>query len=111
MANRNLKFSYNWNNKLECNAFTTLRMPDNWNVGDTVSIFLAKGKEWIYKGDGLILEKKTFYRDSINEYVARLDTGYSATKCKDLLTKMYKRPENFLVDLLLVTYTSKPKPE
>lgn len=103
---RQLKFTYNWNNKLDCVCFTTLRLSGNWEEGMEVDVWL-KGKDgWIAKGPAVILDKKTFHLNSINEFIARLDTGYSAEQCKTIVRKMYKK-ENPLMDLLLLKYVGK----
>lgn len=107
---RHLKFSYNWNNKLDCNAFTTLRLADGYKVGEVVEVYLEiKKGEWIFKGKAIIIDKRSMHSNSINEFVARLDTGYSAPECKKIIQRMYKH-ENPFMDLLLVRYIDKAKP-
>ncbi|HMN89784.1 MAG TPA: hypothetical protein PKD70_11205 [Saprospiraceae bacterium] len=101
-----LRFSYNWNKKLNCNCFTTLRLAGSWQEGDTVSVVLKDGSIYKELGEAYIIGVKTFYCNSINEYIARLDTGYSAAKCKEIIRRMYKK-DNPLMDLLLVQYVKK----
>ena len=87
-------------------CFTTLRLSGNWQAGDTVEVLLKEGAEWKFLGVATVLEKKSFYCNSINEYIARLDTGYGAAKCKEIIRKMYRK-ENPLMDLLLLRYLKK----
>lgn len=100
---RALKFSYNWNNKLHCKCFTTIRLSGKWQKGEIVNVFLKDGSNWIDKGKGQIIDIKSFQTSSINEYVARLDTGYSAAECKKIIQSMYKKPDP-KIDLILVRY-------
>jgi hypothetical protein len=89
----NILFSENWNGKLQCNAFTTIRISNpKYEVGKTYSIFL-KGQELF---PAKIIEKKRLQLHQINEYIARLDTGYSAEDTKQLIRTIYK---NFKFDL------------
>ncbi|MDH8700842.1 hypothetical protein M2138_000176 [Dysgonomonadaceae bacterium PH5-43] len=83
-----LDFSNNWNNKLNCDAFSTLRLRNDkkYFIGAEKSIIL-KGT---LKGQATIVGISYFTIDKINESIARLDTGYSAEKCRDIIKTMYK---------------------
>ena len=81
-----LKFSYNWNKKLECKTFTTLRLSKAYKVNDFIKV-TCKGIEDF---DAQIIGKKSFLLKDINDYVAYIDTGYDAEECKNILRKMYK---------------------
>lgn len=82
-----LSFSYNWNNKLDCRAFTTIRLYNaHKHAPGTPVRILLKGTEL---STGTIGQVKTMYLNQINEYIARLDTGYSAQECRDIIRKMY----------------------
>jgi len=81
-----IKFSYNWNGKLNCNHFTTLRLSDRFNIGEKYAVLL-KGKEI---GTGEVIAKKYLRLTQINDFIAYLDTGYNAKKCKEILKTMYK---------------------
>ena len=81
-----ISFFYNWNNKLDCKAFTTLRLSSNYEIGDKLEIILKKEP----KGHGEIVDIKKLKLSDINEWVARIDTGYSQKECQDILIKMYK---------------------
>lgn len=102
----NLPFSTNWNNKLDCQAFTTLRLyqPSRHVVGQAVHITL-KGES---KGNAVIAAVKPLYLHQINDYIAYLDTGYNAIACQNLVKKMYPHI-NFNVQQLALILIVKNK--
>ena len=81
-------FSYNWNNKLNCVAFSTIRLRNDkkYYVG-AKGIVRLKGH---VKGSAKIVSVSHLKIDKINEAIARLDTGYSAEECRNLIKEMYK---------------------
>ncbi len=88
--NRNLpviRFSYNWNNKLENRAFTTLRRhnPGKYIVGQRYKIEL-KGKP---QGIATLTEKRVLKLNELNEFICYLDTGYNQTETTDVIKRMY----------------------
>jgi uncharacterized protein YqfB (UPF0267 family) len=89
MDNQKLNFSNNWNNKLNCNSFTTLRLRNDgkYFAGAKVNVFL-KG---VFKGAGTIVGVSYLTIDKINEFIARVDTGYSADDCRKIIKEMYKK--------------------
>lgn len=84
-----LSFSYNWNKKLECDFFTTLRLynPEKYNVGAQLIIEMKAEQKKIAT---VIAHKKIMLAD-INEFIAGLDTGYSVEECKNILRRMYPK--------------------
>src|SRR3990167_7597026 len=84
---KKLTFSFNWNNKLDCNCFTTLRLSNRFNICDKVEILLKE--KFISQGE-IIGKKELQSIELINEFIARIDTGYSAHECKQILKTMYK---------------------
>lgn len=82
---KQLEFSYNWNNKLACDCFTTLRISNRFDVGELVDISLNDR----HLSLGTVIAKTAIRMGAINEFIARLDTGYSAAECKEVLRKMY----------------------
>lgn len=82
-----LPFSTNWNNKLDCRAFTTLRLYDEHRhvAGRPVKILL-KGHNM---GSGRIEAVKKFHINQLSPYISYLDTGYSVEECKSILHRMY----------------------
>jgi len=82
-----LKFSTNWNNKLNCDYFTTIRLySEKFIVGDTYDIVLKSKHLKFAECRGF----KVFYIEQINEYIAGLDTGYDVAETKKLIKSMYK---------------------
>jgi len=84
---KDIKFSYNWNNKLNCFVFTTIRLENEskYKIEETYNIYL---KENLIK-TAQIIDIKTIYLHQINSYIALLDTGYSVAETKELFKKMY----------------------
>ncbi len=82
-----LNFSFNWNNKLDCKAFTSLRLSDRFNIGDCIEITLKH--EHLYFAN--IIGKRSFLLEHVTDYIAYIDTGYDAEKCKNILKRMYKK--------------------
>lgn len=82
-----IEFSYNWNNKLDCKAFTTLRLanPERFKVGAEYRIVSKDGDH----GTARIEAIREITLPKINEFIARLDTGYSAEECKKIIRQMY----------------------
>lgn len=84
-----LKFSYNWNHKLDCHAFTTIRIynPDKHYVGQSVRLLL-KDQEM---GTGLIHGVNAFYLASLNPFMSYIDTGYSVEETASIIRRMYPK--------------------
>lgn len=84
-----INFSTNWNNKLDCKCFTTLRLlnPKKYQLNKQYLINLKKNP--IKKAE--IIGIKTIFFKDINEYIAHLDTGYSLEETKNILLKMYPK--------------------
>ena len=94
-----LAFSYNWNNKLDCKAFTTVRIDNSkYQVGGYVEVSL-NGK---HHSDCKIIDKKTVLFTQFNEFMAHIDTGYSLDEFKGILKKMYKEAEKQTYCILLL---------
>jgi len=83
---KTLTFSYNWNNKLNCQAFTTIRLSSKFEVGEKVKI-IFKDKSLGY---GQIIDIRGFYLKNLNDWLAMIDTGFSADECRQILKDMYK---------------------
>lgn len=96
-----IKFSYNWNNKLDCSAFTTIRLhqPKKYIVGQDYEIYL-KAPFCIAK----IVAIKQFKISQMNEFMAMIDTGYSVQETIEIIKKMYPNIdyENQLFDFILL---------
>jgi hypothetical protein len=86
---KEIKFSYNWNNKLNCFVFTTIRLENHskYKIDETYTIFL-KDKEI---KTATIIDIKTIYLHQINTYIALLDTGYPVDETKAIFKMMYPK--------------------
>lgn len=80
-----IKFSNNWNNKLDCDVFTTLRLSNRWEKGEQIKV-IFKNKTYYAE----VIDKRWIYLNEINDYIAYIDTGYNAEECKKILQTMYK---------------------
>ena len=85
--NEYLDFSYNWNNKLDCKSFSTIRLRNDkkYYAGAQLNVRL-KGVD---RGTATVVAVSHFTIDKINESIARLDTGYSAEECRGIIRRMY----------------------
>ena len=83
---KELKFSHNWNNKLENDCFTTIRLSKTYNINDNVRV-AYKG---IINRECTIIGKWIVKINQLSEYTCRLDTGYSKEDTIRLILAMYK---------------------
>lgn len=87
-----LEFSYNWNNKLSCPAFTTLRLhnPKRYYNGAVFEIILkGKKSEEFSQGIAEVRCIRTIPKGSISDFMSYIDTGYSRDECMSILSRMY----------------------
>lgn len=106
------RFSYNWNNKLDCKIFfTTIRLhnPKKYWIGAIHRIFL-KSEDL---GTAKIVQVKTIRLEEIDSFTASLDTGYNAAQTRGLFRKMYslEPTENPLVDVSLLSWVNRNMPK
>lgn len=80
-----LKFSYNWNGKLNADFFTTIRISPRFALDEIVLI----KKENRKTDTGKVIIKIKTQLDKLTELVCRLDTGYSRLVTTELIKKMY----------------------
>ena len=89
---KRIDFSYNWNNKLDCKAFTSIRRTDKYNIDDIIQVYLNDK----YLFNVQVIGKKYLIMNDINDYIGYLDTGYSAEETKNILKDIYKNePKSF----------------
>jgi|JFJP01.1.fsa_nt_gi hypothetical protein len=108
MSKNVISFSFNWNNKLQNKAFSTIRIhnPKKYQVGNVYKIEL-KGEAI---GTAILQEKRTLKADQLNNFICFLDTGYNRPDTLNILSKMYKIENlpNIYFDFCLLVYQ---KPE
>jgi hypothetical protein len=85
-----LHFTYNWNNKLDCKAFTTIRIYNEGKhvPGVKLRIMLKRTEN---KGIGMIADVRPFLLQNMNPFISFLDTGYPVEQCKNIFLKMYPK--------------------
>lgn len=85
MAHR-LDYLQNFNNKLDSPFHTTIRLSVRFRVGDVIAEFLNNE----FKGHVKVIDKKRVLLDSLNDWVAGLDTGYDRTETIKMVKTTYK---------------------
>lgn len=105
---KRLAFSHDWNKKLNCDNFTTIRISDRFKIGDKIEIFFKTES----LGPAEIIGRKEIFIDDINEFIARIDTGYSAKETIKIIETMYpqiigKRREQRKIFMYLITKNKK----
>ena len=89
-------FSFNWNNKLDNKAFTTVRLRNDslYKEYEIYEVFLNTEKSGIknseFKGLARIESIKNIYLSQVNSFVTFLDTGYPVKEFTKLVQTMYK---------------------
>jgi len=96
-----IKFSYNWNKKLGCLAFTTWRLHNErkYVVGKMYQIE-CKGVETF---TAECVDIKHLMLSQVNEFIARVDTGYSVGEFKNIIYRIYKdKADTGVFDFILL---------
>jgi hypothetical protein len=83
--NNIIKFSSNWNKKLDTNIFTTLRVTEKYS---SKKIILVEFKGLYRVAE--IIECRKINTLLLNDFICYLDTGYNTKETIDILAKMYK---------------------
>ena len=103
-----LEFEENFNGKLNCTCFTTIRLhhPVKNAIGTVKQVYL--------KGIWKIMHAATLTLDRINLPMAKLDTGLMPEECRRLIRNLYKhRPginwETQQLDYLVLEYIRESK--
>ena len=106
-----LEFSTNWNNKLDCKCFTTIRIynPAKHFKENSFEVFL-KNK---YVGKVSVLSVGIIKINDLTDYICYLDTGYSRSETIAILQKMYPRIDfkNQHLAIMLLKKIEPPKPK
>lgn len=106
-----LEFSTNWNSKLDCKCFTTIRIYNQTKhfKGNQFEVFLQKK----LKGKVAVLNVAILKIEKLTDYICYLDTGYSRSETIELLRKIYPRIDfrNKNLAILLLKKIESPKPK
>lgn len=93
-----LKFSYNWNNKLNCESFTTLRLQNKkYFPGSRFQIVLQQGQSELSLGIAEVEEVYRVIPMQLTNLTCRQDTGYSKEETLRMMANMYKNVPGFNV--------------
>lgn len=105
-----IKYTTNWNNKLDCKHYTTLRIynPIKHQRGKIFDVFINSK----LKHKAEIIGVKKGYLKDLGSYDCYLDTGYSKQETISLMQKFYPKIDfkHQLVVLLLFKKIEPPKP-
>lgn len=82
-----LDFTYNWNNKLACTCYSTIRASGRLREGQHVTIKL-QGKPLHV---AMVEVVKPFRIHEMTEAMAMIDTGYGRDETIQILRKMYSK--------------------
>jgi uncharacterized protein YqfB (UPF0267 family) len=94
-----IKFSQNWNLKLNNENFTTIRIKNKkYQIGNLFNVTLRKK----YLKTIEIIEIKEFKLDKLNEFTARIDTGLSVVEAQQLIAAFYPKQNVFNLDFQLI---------
>lgn len=87
-----LEFSTNWNHKLDCDYFTTIRLqnPKKYAKGNEFQVLLHSCKKQVLKGVVEVVEIRNVFLNGLDDYTCMLDTGYNASETIKLIKSMYK---------------------
>lgn len=85
MSGNICEFSTNWNNKLECKNFTTIRLSHRLVHHSTILVRYQNKYKVCKK-----IDQKTLKISQFNDWICRLDTGYDVNTTIEILEKMYK---------------------
>ncbi|MDP3914357.1 MAG: hypothetical protein Q8R96_11560 [Bacteroidota bacterium] len=86
-----LNFSTNWNKKLDCDTFSTIRLwnPEKHHEGREVDIYDKTTNPPRFKGRGKYELVSKFKLHQLKPAAAMLDTGYSLEETLTTLRTMY----------------------
>jgi len=89
---KTISFNLNWNCKLYCNVFSTLRPRDDEKYQlDEVYQILLKGNDM---GEAKAVMIKHFKLSMMTEAIALIDTGYTKQRAIEIIATLYPNIEN-----------------
>lgn len=111
-----LKFSHNWNKKLDCDCFSTIRLwnPEKHFEGKEVEVYDNSVNPPRFKGRAIYAIVSEFKLNQLKPAAAMLDTGYTLAETLNILRTMYyKKVQNVETQsfayIILRKYKSEPK--
>ena len=84
---KTIKFDLNWNGKLYCNCFSTLRPRNDakYHLNEVYNVLMANKD----MGDVQIMFMKHFRLNQLTEAMALVDTGYGKKEATEILATIY----------------------
>ena len=104
-----ISFSTNWNNKLDCKAFTTVRINNTEKYQTCREYQITLRNKPI--ATAKIISIRTFWLDEITDFVSYLDTGYDRKAFIEIILKMYPRVDFKRKPLMLILLEKMKNPE
>lgn len=100
MSNLSLHFAQNFNHKLDCEYFTSIRpQRDIYQVGAEIDIYC---QEHFLKKAIIIINLKTLTLAELDDWTAFLDAGMNKYELITLLKTFYPETEGLLFNVLLL---------
>ncbi len=105
---KQIKFSFNWNNKLNCKAFSTIRpySEGKYIITELYEILL---KEHVV-AKAKIVNTFKFDINQMTNNMAFLDTGYDANETRKIIQTMYKLKDGQAFNLSYVLFLKIDEP-
>lgn len=87
-----ITFVHNWNNKLDCDAFTTIRLRNDskFRIGFKYFIDLKENNHNTNKGLTRCADLRHFKIRDLNSFVTYLETGLNLKEGSELIARFYK---------------------
>jgi hypothetical protein len=99
MSNLSLHFAQNFNHKLDCEYFTSIRpQRDIYQFGAEIDIYCQE--HFLKKAN--IISIKTLTLDELDDWTAFLDAGMNKHELTTLLKTFYPEAESLLFNVLLL---------
>ena len=86
-SSNELKFSHNYNGKLKCDYFTTIRLHNEKKFRPGNKLQVCWSGQWC--DDVEVMDRKVFFLKDLNAFMAFLDTGCSVEETKKMIHTMY----------------------
>ncbi|MDI9857694.1 hypothetical protein [Flectobacillus roseus] len=99
MSNLSLHFAQNFNHKLDCEYFTSIRpQRDIYQIGKKMDIYCQNH----FLKKATIISIKTLTLAELDDWTAFLDAGMNRLKLTALLKTFYPEAESLLFNVLLL---------
>ena len=93
-----VKFSENWNGKLNNHSFSTIRLENHTKYKKNniyvIVLFDVKSKNFIEIGKAKLTASSSFTLGMLSDTMSYIDANMTATNLKVMLTRMYSKKVN-----------------